>query len=156
MGVNGLKGQVAIVTAASGGLGRATVQLFVESGASVVAEDIDAAVNELAGERVAVVVGDVRRGSTAEQAVRCALDRFGGINILVNNAAMILSKNIVATSETEWDELMSVNVKGAFLHLRAVLPIMLERGSARSSASRRFPGLSALRTNPHIAPRKGH
>ena len=155
MAVSGLKGQVAIVTGASGGLGRATVQLFVESGASVVAEDIDVAVNELADERVAVVEGDVRRHSTAEQAVRCALDRFGGINVLVNNAAIILSKDIVATSEAEWDELMSVNVKGAFHHLRAVLPVMLEKSSGANLNVTSISGMVGLANQAAYCASKG-
>lgn len=128
MSARRLDGQVAIVTGAAGGLGRATVRLFAELGASVVAEDIDARVNDLASERVAAVVGDVRERPTAERAVRCAVERFGDIDLLINNAATILSKDILATTEEEWDALMDVNVKGAFHHLRAVLPAMLQKG----------------------------
>ena len=123
------EGQVAIVTGAAGGVGRATVELLVELGASVVAEDIDAAVEELAGEHVIAVAGDVRAKSTADEAVRRALERFGSVDILVNNAAVILSKDILETTEAEWDDLMAVNVKGAFHHVRAALPIMIERKS---------------------------
>jgi NAD(P)-dependent dehydrogenase (short-subunit alcohol dehydrogenase family) len=122
-----LDGRVAIVTGAAGGVGRATVALFVELGAGVVAEDIDARVGELESPNVVPVAGDVRTGRVAEEAVGRALDRFGGVNILVNNAAVILSKDILATSEAEWDDVMAVNVKGAFHHIRAVLPLMLER-----------------------------
>ena len=55
--------------------------------------------------------------------------RFGSVDILVNNAAVILSKDILETTEAEWDDLMAVNVKGAFHHVRAALPIMIERKS---------------------------
>ncbi len=124
-----LDNQVAVVTGAAGGVGRATVQLFVELGARVVAEDIDPRVNELACDDVVVVAGDVRSRSTAETAVRHSFDRFGGLDILVNNAAVILSKDILETTEEEWDDLMAVNVKGAFHHVRAALPALLDKRS---------------------------
>lgn len=120
--------RVAIVTGAAGGLGRATVELFLRLGASVVAEDIDAVVQGLGGERVVAVRGDVRERATAEAAVGRALERFGRLDILVNNAAVILSKDILETADAEWDEVMAVNVKGPFHHIRAALPVMLERG----------------------------
>jgi NAD(P)-dependent dehydrogenase (short-subunit alcohol dehydrogenase family) len=124
-----LDGQVAIVTGAAGGVGQATVKLLAERGALVVAEDIDPQVERLAAEtpRVTSIVGDVKRAETAEAAARLALDRFGGVNILVNNAAIILSKDILATTEVEWDEMMAVNVKGAFHHCRTFLPHFLTR-----------------------------
>jgi NAD(P)-dependent dehydrogenase (short-subunit alcohol dehydrogenase family) len=102
---------------------------MVESGAMVVAEDIDAAVNDLQGRRTITITGDVRKRSTAEEAARCALDNFGCIDILVNNAAVILSKDILETTEEEWDDVMSVNVKGVFHHVRSVLPAMIKRQS---------------------------
>ena len=114
-----LDDKVAVVTGAAGGVGRATVRLFVDLGARVVAEDIDPRVNELACDER----GRGRRGCadpvTAEAAVRHAFDRFGGLDILVNNAAVILSKDILETTEEEWDDLMAVNVRGAFHHSRA-------------------------------------
>jgi NAD(P)-dependent dehydrogenase (short-subunit alcohol dehydrogenase family) len=126
---SGLEGKVAIVTCASGGVGQATVGLLVDRGAAVVAEDIDPQVERLAAEtpRVASIVGDVKRAETAEAAARLALDRYGGVDILINNAAIILSKDILATTEAEWDEMMAVNVKGAFHHCRAALPHFLAR-----------------------------
>src|SRR5688500_91769 len=78
-----LEGQVAIVTGAAGGVGKATVELLVELGASVIAEDIDPAVSNLAGEHVIAVAGDVRAKPIAEEAVRRALERFGSVDILV-------------------------------------------------------------------------
>jgi dihydroanticapsin dehydrogenase len=119
-----LDGMVAIVTGAAGGVGRATVEL-------VVAEDIDPAVSELfpGEDRVAALTGDVRESRTAEAAVELALDRFNSLHILVNNAAVILSKDILATSEEDWDALMAVNVKGVFHHCRAVLPHFIAQRS---------------------------
>ena len=124
-----LEGAVAIVTGAAGGVGRATVQRFIELGASVVAEDIDPKVVELAahGDRVATLCGDVCARRSAEQALNLAIGRFRGLDILVNNAAIILSKDLLATTEAEWDRVMEVNVKGAFHHCQIVLPHMLEK-----------------------------
>ena len=121
---NGLRDRVAIVTGAAGGLGCATVELLHELGASVVAEDVDPGVERLGalGDRVAIVRGDVRERATADAAVARALDAFVSLDILVNNAAVILSKDILGTSDAEWDEVMAVNVKGAFHHVRAALP----------------------------------
>ncbi len=119
-----------IVTGAAGGVGRATVRLLAERGAAVVAEDVDPAVADLGelGDRVATLEGDVRLGGTAKAAVEMALRRFGRVSALVNNAAVILSKDLLRTSEEEWDDLMAVNVKGAFHHCRAVLPPMRSQG----------------------------
>jgi NAD(P)-dependent dehydrogenase (short-subunit alcohol dehydrogenase family) len=126
-----LDGTVAIVTGAAGGVGRAVVELFAQLGASVVAEDVDPTVSSLFGgsERVAVLVGDVRDPRTAEAAAALAIDRFNGVHVLVNNAAVILSKDILTTSEEEWDTVMAVNVKGVFHHCRAVLPHFLAQAS---------------------------
>ena len=128
---NDLTDKVAIVTGAAGGVGRATVELFLARGASVIAEDRDAAVEELAqlGAHVVPLSGDVRDRGVAERAVELARARFGGVDILVNNAAIILSKDILETAEAEWDDVMEVNVKGAFHHCRAVLPHLLSKGS---------------------------
>jgi len=126
-----LTDKVAIITGAAGGVGRATVELFLERGASVVAEDRDAAVEELAklGERVVPLGGDVRDRGVAESAVELARKSFGRVDILVNNAAIILSKDIMDTSEEEWDRVMDVNVKGVFHHCRAVLPHFIAQRS---------------------------
>ncbi len=126
-----LEGTVAIVTGAAGGVGRAVVELFAQLGASVVAEDVDPTVSGLFGgsERVAALAGDVRDPRTAEAAAALAIDRFNGVHVLVNNAAVILSKDILTTSEEEWDTVMAVNVKGVFHHCRAVLPHFLAQAS---------------------------
>ncbi len=122
-----LRGKIAIITGAAGGIGRGTTALLAARGVSVVAEDLSPGVKELEalGPQVAVVEGDVRRRETADAAVRLALSRFGRIDLLVNNAAVISSTDILETSETEWDQVMDVIVKGAFHHIRAVLPAML-------------------------------
>lgn len=125
-----LEGKVALVTGAAGGVGGATMELLAARGASVIAEDIDPRVEELgrSGKQIASIAGDVKRQDTAERAVNLALERFGRLDILVNNAAVIVSKDILATTEEEWNEVMGVNVTGAFHHCRAALPLMLAQG----------------------------
>jgi NAD(P)-dependent dehydrogenase (short-subunit alcohol dehydrogenase family) len=122
-----LDGTVALVTGAAGGLGRELVRRLREEGAAVVAEDIDPAVAELESDRVASVQGDVAQAGTARAAVAVALDRFGGLDLLVNNAARFLLKPILETTDEEWDGLMAANVRGAFVHSREALPHLLER-----------------------------
>jgi NAD(P)-dependent dehydrogenase (short-subunit alcohol dehydrogenase family) len=121
---------VAIVTGAAGGLGREIVRLLHATGAAVVAEDIDPAVKDLAAERIAPLQGDVAQADTARRAVALATERFGGLDVLVNNAARFLLKPILDTSDEELDGLISSNVRGAFVHCREALPALLDGGGA--------------------------
>jgi NAD(P)-dependent dehydrogenase (short-subunit alcohol dehydrogenase family) len=124
-----LDGRAAIVTGAAGGVGRAVVQALLDRGASVVAEDLDPSVHELADDdRVVALVGDVTDPATAEAAVATALDRFGRLDVLVNNAGRFLPKAIGDTTDEEWDTIMAINVKGPFLHCRAALPHLTSSG----------------------------
>jgi NAD(P)-dependent dehydrogenase (short-subunit alcohol dehydrogenase family) len=126
-----LAGAVAIVTGAAGGVGKATVELLTARGARVVAEDLNPAVGELEGERVATLRGDVAESETAQRAVGLARERFGALHILVNNAGRFLLKPTVDTTDGDWDELMRVNVRGAFLHCREALPALSQHGDGR-------------------------
>lgn len=127
-----LEGAVAIVTGAAGGVGRATVELLTRRGARVVAEDIDPAVDELSSDAVAPLQGDVADADAARQAVALAHQRFGpGLHILVNNAGRFMSKPTAEIADDEWDGLMRVNVRGAFLHCREALPALTRSGDGR-------------------------
>lgn len=111
-----------IVTGAAGGVGRAVVAELVSRGETVVAEDRDPAVNELASDAVAVVVGDVAEPATAAASVETAVSRFGSLDGLVNNAGRFSSEPIESIDPESWDALFRVNVRGTFLHLKAALP----------------------------------
>ncbi|MEQ1954543.1 glucose 1-dehydrogenase [Mesorhizobium sp. CN2-181] len=139
-----LDGKVAIVTGAAGGVGRATVELLTRRGASVVAEDVDARVSKLEASNVATVAGDVRKAETARKAAETALSRFGRLDILVNNAAVIITKDILSTGEDEWNDLMAVNVTGVFHHCRAVLPEMIRQKSGSIVSVSSISGLVGL------------
>ena len=126
-----LDGTVALVTGAAGGVGRAVVALLRERGARVVAEDLDPMVRDLADEGVATLVGDVATADTATAAVALAHERFGALDVLVNNAGRFLMRPALATTDDEWDALMRTNVRGAFVHARAVLPSLVAGGNGR-------------------------
>ncbi|GAA4550831.1 SDR family NAD(P)-dependent oxidoreductase [Amycolatopsis samaneae] len=125
-----LAGRVALVTGAARGVGEATVAWLHARGARVLATDVRPAVTGLedrfAG--VSTVVGDVSEEDTAVRSVAAALDRFGGLDILVCNAGRSVNKPVTETTAADWDELMSINARGAFLHAREAFRAMRERG----------------------------
>jgi NAD(P)-dependent dehydrogenase (short-subunit alcohol dehydrogenase family) len=127
-----LDGRVALVTGAAGGIGREVVRRLHDRGASVVVEDISPSVAELETPdgRVTAVVGDVALAATAEAAVTAAVETYGGLDILVNNAGVFLGKEILETTDEEWDALMTTNVRGMFVHSRAALPRLFESDCA--------------------------
>lgn len=139
-----LDGKIAIVTGASGGIGRATVDILTRRGARVVAEDVDARVEDLASDVVATVQGDVRKADTARRAVDLALSRFGRVDILVNNAAIIVTKDILSTDEDEWNDVMAVNVTGVFHHCKAALKEMVAQKSGAIVSVSSISGLVGL------------
>ena len=126
-----LAGQVAIVTGAAGGLGRAIVAGLAGAGAVVIAEDIAPEVVELetADGTVVALRGDVAQAATAEAAVALALERHGRLDVLVNNAGRIVFKSLLDTTDEDFDGLMATNARGTFVHCRAAVPA-LERSPA--------------------------
>jgi NAD(P)-dependent dehydrogenase (short-subunit alcohol dehydrogenase family) len=128
MSIDGLDGAVAIVTGAAGGIGGAVVRELRQAGACVVAEDLDPAVKDLAGDGVAAIHGDSARTETAREAVSLALTRFGRLDVVVNNAGRFLLKPIVETTDEEWDGLMTTNVRSVFVHCREALPHLIAGG----------------------------
>jgi NAD(P)-dependent dehydrogenase (short-subunit alcohol dehydrogenase family) len=140
--VPGLEGKVAIVTGAgSGGPDSApgighTIALFLaERGAAVLIADRDAGragytMRELEalGGRGAVFVGDITKSADCAAMVKAATDTFGGLDILVNNAAVTNHGSILETTEELYDETLAVNLKGTFLACQQAIPAMIERG----------------------------
>ncbi|MDQ1081603.1 SDR family NAD(P)-dependent oxidoreductase [Pseudoroseomonas cervicalis] len=121
-------GQVAIVTGAASGIGRATAELLHARGAIVIAEDRDPAVEALRRPGIEPLVGDVTQEAAAQRAVALATGRFGRLDILVNNAGIILNKPVLETSLAEWEGVLAVNATGAFLHAREAMRAMVPAG----------------------------
>ncbi|GGY92595.1 SDR family NAD(P)-dependent oxidoreductase [Pseudoduganella plicata] len=126
---NEVQGKSVIVTGAASGIGRAIAELFHARGAKVIAEDIDPAVHELAREGLIPVVADITMDDAAEQVVALALERFGKLDVLVNNAGRIVYKNIVDMTRQDWNWQMETNVTGAFLHSREAMKAMMKQNS---------------------------
>jgi NAD(P)-dependent dehydrogenase (short-subunit alcohol dehydrogenase family) len=121
-------GRVAIVTGAARGLGRAAAERLHERGASVAVNvrDIERAqhVADSLGERALAVPGDIAAAGKPEEIVRRTLERFGRVDILVNNAAIAQTTRFAALSADEWREALEVNLTAPFLLTKAVLPAM--------------------------------
>ena len=131
-----LEGRTAIVTGAGHGIGRGTAEMLASAGANVVAVDIEETAAKETCSRITKTGGmatpigsDVSNAAAASRMIDFTLERFGRVDILFANAAIQLVKPVEDTSETEWDRLMDVNLKGVFLCCRAVIPAMLSRQS---------------------------
>jgi NAD(P)-dependent dehydrogenase (short-subunit alcohol dehydrogenase family) len=121
-------GRVAMVTGAARGLGRAAAIRLLERGASVAVNvrdpaRADAVVRELGGRSFAIP-GDVAAAGMPEQLVECTLERFGRIDVLINNAALPLTTRFEQITAEEWRRAVEVNLTAPFLLTRAVLPAM--------------------------------
>lgn len=133
-----LRERVAIVTGGSSGFGRATAQRFAEEGARVVLADIDEAAGRETARRVAaagseaeLVVADIASLAGARRAVERALERFGRLDVLVNNAGIAQSdphETWDAPEET-WDRVIRVNLRSVYACSKAAIPAMVERRS---------------------------
>lgn len=132
------EGKVAIVTGAGQGLGRAYAEALAAEGAWVVIAEIDEtrakgaaeAITAAGGEAIAVPT-DITNPASCSEMARQAVARYGGIDILVNNAAIYDGLHLEAFEDLdpdEWDRVMAVNVKGVWLATRACVPVMRERG----------------------------
>ncbi|ANK76667.1 MULTISPECIES: SDR family oxidoreductase [Ensifer] len=127
--VNEVEGKVAIVTGAASGIGKATVELLRARGAKVIAEDVDPDVRSLKADGIVPLVADISRDGSAEEAVALALEHFGKLDLLVNNAARIVYKPVVEMTRHDWDYVMETNVTGAFLHSREAAKVMIKQKS---------------------------
>jgi NAD(P)-dependent dehydrogenase (short-subunit alcohol dehydrogenase family) len=132
-----LEGKVALITGAASGMGKVAATLFASEEASVIVADVTdeagrALVDEIEanGGRAAFVHADVSKAADAEAMVRAAVETFGGLHVLYNNAGIFPSDDgsVTDTPEETWDRDMAINLKGVFLGCRFGIPAMLESG----------------------------
>ena len=133
-----LAGRVAIVTGGSRGIGLASARLLAEGGASVVVSGRDAARLEAAtreleatGAAVLGVAADAARREDVDRLVEAARERFGRLDVLVNNAGMTRDQLLVRMKDDDWDQVLATNLRGVFLMTRAVGKVMMRQRSGR-------------------------
>jgi len=150
-----LAGKIAVVTGATSGIGRATALRLSQAGADVVAVgrnetalSIVAREIEGGGAQVITVAADLTTEAQASQVVSRALDKFGGIDVLVNSAGHISAGTIENTSTDAWDAMLNINLRSVFLLIQEAVPSLIKRkGNIVNVSSvtglRAFPGVLA-------------
>jgi 3-oxoacyl-[acyl-carrier protein] reductase len=131
--------KTAVVTGSGRGIGRETAILLSKKGLNVVIcsrtrTEIDSTVEEIrqitktntAADRVIGIRCDVSKFSDVEHLIKSTIDRFKSIDILVNNAGIVYVKELIDTTEDEWDKTIDINLKSSFLCTRAALPFMIK------------------------------
>jgi NAD(P)-dependent dehydrogenase (short-subunit alcohol dehydrogenase family) len=154
-----LADKVSVITGGSGGIGSAAAKLFLNEGAKVVLVDINEAalqnvVSELGSENVRYFVADVSKAAEVEAYVAYTVKTFGKIDVFFNNAGVEgVVKSIADYDESEFDKVISINVKGVWLGMKYVLPEMNDGGSIVNTSSvaglQGFESMSAYVTSKH-------
>jgi NAD(P)-dependent dehydrogenase (short-subunit alcohol dehydrogenase family) len=151
--------QVAIVTGASSGIGRATALALAAEGAAVAVVGRDAAALEAvaadcrhAGAQALALAADLTAPSGPDAIVRDTIGQFGGLNVVVNAAGIIAMGSTDATTDEAWDRMMELNLRAPFRLMRAAFPSLKERRGAVVNVSsvngrRVFPNLAAYNTS---------
>jgi len=134
-----LKGKTALVTGSARGLGKAIALKLASMGANIVLNDIAASESldetaeefRKAGYNVAVARGDVRNQDDVKAMVSAAVENFGSLDILVNNAGITRDKPMAMMSEEDWDSVLDINLKGAFLCTKFATKQMIKQKYGR-------------------------
>ncbi|EPR12827.1 3-oxoacyl-[acyl-carrier-protein] reductase [Ruminiclostridium papyrosolvens] len=130
-------GRTAVITGSSRGIGKAIAEKLGKLGANVVLNGttdkvLDTAKElEAVGIKVAAVVGDIRNAEDVKTLINTAVNTFGGIDILINNAGITKDKPMAMMSEDDWDSVLDINLKGAFLCTKTAAKLMLKKKYGR-------------------------
>jgi meso-butanediol dehydrogenase/(S,S)-butanediol dehydrogenase/diacetyl reductase len=160
--VTRLAGKVALITGGGTGIGRAIALAFAREGASVAVagrrleklREVTREVEKTGGKGLAMEC-DVTRAKEVERAVRGTTERFGRLNVLVNNAGALSVSTVEGISEEDWDRLMTVNLKGPFLTSRAVLAEFRKAGGGAIVNIGSVLGLVAVKDRAAYCASKG-
>jgi NAD(P)-dependent dehydrogenase (short-subunit alcohol dehydrogenase family) len=156
-----LAGKVAIVTGAASGIGLAIVVKFLEADADgVIAVDLAPEPAELlararGNRRLKYVRGDVATEQTAREFTRVAVETFGRIDVLVNNAGVSVVKPLHAHAPDEWDRVFNTNVKSLYWAAREVIPVMMKQRSGLILNTGSISGEIGIATQGAYGPSKG-
>ncbi|MFC1568823.1 3-oxoacyl-[acyl-carrier-protein] reductase [bacterium] len=133
-----LKGKVALVTGSARGIGKVIVLELAKQGCDIIVSDIDlegakttAKEAEQLGVKALAIKNDVRNAEDVNTMVKTAMETFGHIDILVNNAGITRDTLIMRMSEEDWDQVLAINLKGAFLCTKAVIRGMMKQRSGK-------------------------
>src|SRR6266436_3400156 len=160
--VSRLSGKVALITGGGTGIGRAIALAFAREGASVAVagrrleklREVISEIQKQGGAGLAMEC-DVTRIREVGRAVKGTVERFGRLNVLVNNAGTLHVSTVEGISEEEWDRMMTVNVKGPFLMSRAVLPEFRKWGGGAIVNIGSVLGLFAVKDRAAYSASKG-
>ncbi|MFG4003128.1 glucose dehydrogenase [Flavobacterium aquidurense] len=128
-----MKKQTVIVTGAASGIGKGIAKYFLDRGDNVVINSLtpsalENAYNEFgAGDNLAMFAGDVSKKQTGEQLVKIALEKFGSVDVLINNAGIFESKPFLEVDEAYLDKFLTTNLKGTYFTTQSVIPQMLKQ-----------------------------
>ena len=128
-----MKKQTIIVTGASSGIGKEIARHFLENGDNVIinssnAEKLERTYQELGGgENLAMVAGNVENKTTGEKLLATAIEKFGSVDVLVNNAGIFETKPFLEVDEAYLDRFLDTNLKGTFFTTQAIIPQMLKQ-----------------------------
>ena len=128
-------GKIVIVTGSGRGIGRTIAEKFAAAGATVVVSDVDEAiVNEVAAALPNSAIGvkaDVTNAGEVENLIKQAMERFGRVDVVVNNAGITRDTLLIRMAEKDWDMVLDINLKGAFLVTKSAAKVMMKQRSGR-------------------------
>lgn len=134
-----LKGKTAIITGAGRGIGKAIALKLTHLGANIVINDIPSSVDadktaeeiNSNGGNAIVCKGDVRSQQDVEQVIQAAVDKYGSVDILINNAGITRDTLIMRMTEKDWDDVLDINLKGTFNCIKAATKVMMKQRSGK-------------------------